>query len=337
MALNNAQDGMAGRDANQATNSNADGKLGFSFTSVPAAGTDPGGCVQDNITGLMWEVKTTDGGLRDWAKTYTNYDSTTAAQKNGAVPTQAEIDAQTNSVGFMNSVNAQGLCGYSDWRLPSADELQSIVDYGVASPGPTIDANWFPNTRGNVYFWSASPNVGLSYIAWVVDFSSGSVGSDGSVPRNGNFLVRLVRAGQSQTLPRYAVSADGLEVTDNQTKLIWRRCAEGMNWDGTTCAGIASTFTHEAALQQAAIQASSTGIAWRLPNVKELASIADKSFSNPAIDATAFPATPANWFWSVSPFVGVSNYAWNVSFWYGYVHSYARSSIDHVRLVRAGQ
>ena len=34
LALNNAQDGMTGRDANTATNSNTDGKLGFSFTSV---------------------------------------------------------------------------------------------------------------------------------------------------------------------------------------------------------------------------------------------------------------------------------------------------------------
>ena len=56
MSLNNAQDSMVGRDANVSTNSNSDGKLGFSFTKVS------GGCVQDNVTGLTWEVKTTDGG-----------------------------------------------------------------------------------------------------------------------------------------------------------------------------------------------------------------------------------------------------------------------------------
>ena len=196
IALNNAQDGMAGRDANASTNSNADGKLGFSFTSVPAAGSDPGGCVQDNVTGLMWEVKTADGGLRDWRKTYTNYDSTASAQKwNGSAyvaPTQTEIDAATNSVGFKNSVNTQGLCGYSDWRLPTADELQSIVDYGVAVPGPTVDANWFPNTQGNVY-WSASPFVGYSDYAWFVSFNDGLV--YGGL-RYVSLYVRLVRAGQ---------------------------------------------------------------------------------------------------------------------------------------------
>ena len=189
-ALNSTQDGMVGRDANVATNGNTDGKLGFSFTAVT------GGCVQDNVTGLMWEVKTADGGLRDKSKTYTNYDSTASAQKwNGSTyvnPTQTDIDAATNSVGFVTAVNASNLCSHSDWRLPTADELQSIVDYGVAYPGPTIDANWFPNAQGD-YFWSASPSVGNSYYAWYVRFSHGYVNLN---DRNYSYYVRLVRAGQ---------------------------------------------------------------------------------------------------------------------------------------------
>ncbi|MEQ1813101.1 MAG: DUF1566 domain-containing protein [Candidatus Nitrotoga sp.] len=98
----------------------------------------------------------------------------------------------------------------------------------------------------------------------------------------------------------FTISADGNEVTDQKTGLIWRRCAEGMNWDGSTCAGVATTFTHEAALQRAAVQATSTGTAWRLPNIKELSSIIDGNRSIPAIDLAAFPATPSNLFWSAS-------------------------------------
>lgn len=157
LALNDAQDGMRGRDVSSADN--ADGKLGFSYSAVA------GGCVQDNITGLMWEVKTADGGLRDGSNTYTN----------------------SGAVGFRNSVNSQTLCGYSDWRLPTADELQSLVDYGVAYPGPTIDTTWFPNTPGYV-FWS-SPYGG----AWNVNFFNGEVGQDNG---NSSYHVRLVRAGQ---------------------------------------------------------------------------------------------------------------------------------------------
>jgi Protein of unknown function (DUF1566) len=92
----------------------------------------------------------------------------------------------------------------------------------------------------------------------------------------------------------FTVSADGQEVTDTKTGLIWRRCAAGMTASGGTCTGTASAFTHEAALTHASTQATVTGVAWRLPNVKELSSIADKSRSNPAIDTVAFPATPAS-------------------------------------------
>jgi len=135
----------------------------------------------------------------------------------------------------------------------------------------------------------------------------------------------------------YVIFTDGAEVADQKTGLIWRRCSEGMVFSGGICTGTASTFTHEAALQRAAAQASSTGIAWRLPNVKELSSIADKSLSNPAIDSMAFPATPSYWFWSASPYAGYSNVAWYVNFGDGYVGNFYRDSSVYVRLVRAGQ
>ena len=178
LALNNAQDGMTGRDADPASNSNIDGKLGFSFSAVA------GGCVQDNVTGLMWEVKTADGGLRDWHKTYTNYSA--------AYNPNNQYGAATDASGYVTAVNATSLCGHNDWRLPSADELQSIVDYGVAYPGPTIDASWFPNTQGG-WFWSASSYVGYSDYAWGVYFNYGGVNDNN---RNVTYAVRLVRAGQ---------------------------------------------------------------------------------------------------------------------------------------------
>ena len=178
IALYPAQDGMIGRDVG-ATNGNTDGKLGFSFSSVS------GGCVQDNNTGLMWEVKTTDGGLRDWTKVYTNY---------SAVYNPASLyGTATDASGFVTAVNAATLCGFGDWRLPTRDELQSIVDYGVATPGPTVDATWFPNTQGDV-FWSASPYVVFSPYAWLVSFGNGYV--YGQYYRYLTYYVRLVRAGQ---------------------------------------------------------------------------------------------------------------------------------------------
>ncbi len=144
----------------------------------------------------------------------------------------------------------------------------------------------------------------------------------------------------------YTISSDGSEVTDQKTGLIWRRCAEGMAFSGGTCTGTASTFTHEAALQQATAQAGSTSVAWRLPNVKELASITDKTLFTPAIDPTAFPAIPAlatQNFWSSSPYISATNNcvvngcASLVRFYDGNTTGTLRSYAAYVLLVRGGQ
>ncbi len=204
MALHNVHAVVVGLETKETIHSTSDGKFGVSFSSVA------GGCVLDNITGLMWEVKTADGGLRDWNNTYTNFDSTAAAQKHnfasGALsnPIQAEIDTPGDSVGFKNQVNMQGLCDFRDWRLPTVDELQSILDYSAASPEPPFDTLWLPNTVNN-YFWSASSFVGDSDYAWIVDFHDGSVIDDF---RSFSGHVRLVRAGKPHISNRYTASVD---------------------------------------------------------------------------------------------------------------------------------
>ena len=149
-------------------------------------------CVQDNNTGLVWEGKpTTD--TRAATLTYTNYDDVGSAQKyNGSTyanPTQTEIDASTNSMGYKNAVNASALCGYTDWRLPTKEELQGIV---ASSGSPRIDTTWFPNMQVSFY-WSSSPYVGYSNFAWGIDFYNGSVNVN---YRSSGSLVRLVRASQ---------------------------------------------------------------------------------------------------------------------------------------------
>ena len=75
---------------------------------------------------------------------------------------------------------------------------------------------------------------------------------------------------------------------------------------------------------------------WRLPQIQELQTIVDGSVSDPAIDAVAFPNTPASRFWSASADANYSTFAWIVDFSVGYAYSYRKGSYQ-VRLVRAGQ
>ena len=148
-----------------------------------------------------------------------------------------------------------------------------------------------------------------------------------------SFLLSPVAA-----LAAYSYNDDGSEVIDSTTGLIWRRCAEGMAWSVSTCTGTAATYTHEESLQRASSEATTSGKAWRVPNVTELSSITKLGeVKNPSIDTTAFPETPAFWFWASTPFVSYSYGAWRVSFFDGVVdlpYPSARYETNRLRLVR---
>ena len=148
-------------------------------------------CVRQNSTGLIWQGQTPAGtGLRAFNQNYTNFDSTTELQiaddTTFVAPTQDEVDASTNSIGFKNAVNATNLCGSGAWRLPTKDELLSIVKINAAAP--MIDTDWFPNTSRS--FWTSSTDAGDALGAWNVDFKRGVAKFNG---RGSNLAVRLVR------------------------------------------------------------------------------------------------------------------------------------------------
>lgn len=198
------QDGDYGRDAQYRAGhlvKIGSGTAGFDFTKMDVNGNElPGdaeqwSCVLDNVTNLIWEEKTSDGGLRDVNNYYTWYDPN-AASNGGDEGIQNQgrcFGSDCDTFSYLNAVNSQGLCGFNDWSIPTINELKTIINYGRIYPA--TDIKFFRNAPPSNYFnwtWSSSTSTGISVgiSAWGVEFSNGQVGID--TKRNFG-RIRLVR------------------------------------------------------------------------------------------------------------------------------------------------
>lgn len=89
-----------------------------------------------------------------------------------------------------------------------------------------------------------------------------------------------------------AANASGSEVKDKETGLVWQRCVQGMQWNGSTCTGAATAQDWVVATKTAA------DAKWRLPTQVELEGLSEKSCSDPALNQTWFGAGPYGWVWT---------------------------------------
>jgi len=123
-------------------------------------GVDGTNCVTDNLTGLMW--------ARD------------ASNACGVVT------AQVNWVTALASCSNLNYGGYTDWRLPNAREMHSLIDYAQDFPmvcntaGTNVwtEGNPFTGLQSNwlsVDYWSSTTHGGNAAYAWGVGLSEGSV------------------------------------------------------------------------------------------------------------------------------------------------------------------
>ena len=223
----------------------------------------------------------------------------------------------------------------SDWRLPSIAELNTIVERGY---DPAINNTIFPNDSGSIV-WSGSPSAGKSDYALDVFFGY----SYTSYANWSSYLaVRLVRGGQSfDPLALYTPTSDFVDnkdgtVTHLKTGLMWKRCAEGQAWNGTTCAGDAARYDWKTAISLTSSSAGHND--WRIPTANELLTIVEYQTLDPAINATIFPNTPSSGFWSGSHYASVLGRVWLVSFSDGSVeNNVSQDSSLAARLVRVGQ
>jgi hypothetical protein len=195
------------------------------------------------------------------------------------------------------------LCGYTDWRLPTAFELFGIADVNtlmdvdersrrLARGQPAIDSRWFPHTVPGRYL-ASEPSDQTSM--WCVDFSTAYVFTCHRRMRSNTspLFVRLVRGPEALETGRWREAADergvpGGVVEDRYTGLAWRRCEEPQTWNGKRCTWAAKRYNYVQAVQHAGAQPG-----WRLPTIKEVNSLVERWFDKLDIPPSDFPAAGA--------------------------------------------
>ncbi len=98
--------------------------------------------------------------------------------------------------------------------------------------------------------------------------------------------------------PPWTLTQDGAYAIHLSDKLAWRRCVEGMHWDGKTCVGTPVLASFAQAMALAAERRKADGVEWRLPSVTELQRLVNKNANPPGLDTKLFPAAPGEWQWA---------------------------------------
>ena len=172
------------------------------------------------------------------------------------------------------------LNAYDDWRLPSCKELYSISDF--SSGWPYLNTTYFTLASGQItkdeQYWSSNYYVGVtveggSNSAFGVNYVTGHIKAYSAAaggPVGGKY-VRAVR-GENYGVNKFIENGDGT-ISDIATGLMWTQDdnGEGVDWEDALTYAEAYEFADQTD--------------WRLPNVKELQSIVDYSYSPSASDA----------------------------------------------------
>jgi len=245
--------------------------------------------VKDNNTGLIWEVKSPNGGDLNYYRL--KYSLEEADQ-------------------YIKELNQKQYGGFADWRLPRKEELRSIVDYSKKEI--TINQLFFPHSTPDFY-WSGDQYEADLKLNWGIYFV---YGCGIAYYKELKYSLRAVRGGINQKFGDKNESTlldngDGT-ITDQNSRLMWKKTeSPALNW------GDALAYCEN--LELAGYND------WRLPNQKELPTILDLSYHNQTwFHENYFPDTqisPLGFYMSSSTFG--ETFGWGVNFQFGYDGYYA--------------
>lgn len=190
-----------------------DGDQGFDFTRIDSNGDavdNPSfafDCVRDNVTGLVWQVKDNINAndIEYIDQKFTWFADDANGNVEGSLNESSSScnvsNMQCNTQDYVAEINSVGMCGFFDWRLPSTNELQSIIHYGKTTP-PLVDTVFLPywgnNNSQPLWYWTNQSSADgvtddLAQSAWAFDMNTGN---DGILVKTSEQRVILVRAGR---------------------------------------------------------------------------------------------------------------------------------------------
>lgn len=202
--------------------------------------------VTDHVTGLMWQD--VEGG---W-KPFVTEENWNLQEYNNTSGDTAVTYCENLTLGE-----------YTDWRVPSLRELQTIIDHETVLFGAKIDSTF--NYRSPSDVWTSNSSMRFPGMMWYVDFESGEIdrwyGKD-------NRAVRCVRS-NSHTSTYASFSKSNGIVVDNQTNLKWQDDYS----DNNNTVKYAATWLNGISYCENLTLGNYTD--WRLPNKNELISLHD--------------------------------------------------------------
>jgi len=308
------------------------------------------GSVTDNLTGLVW--------LRD-ANCYLATPWTSAV---------SEVHALASGQCSLTDGSKAG-----DWRMPNLIEMESIIDASAANPALTpghpfrnvsttpywTSTSYFGGQSGSPNAWAVRLTDGIYVNDTVQNAKTGSLGVwavrgsvHGAVKLQASGLFVGYQAGDDGTVQtgvplvgsRFIENGNGT-VTDSQTGLVWMKQVDCIKGDWPTVVATARTL----ASGQCSLTDGSTAGQWRVPNRKEMQSLADRNQNNEAYylsntfrnsDQSVFqPAVFTNmydllYYWTSTTDAADPTQAWSVfSCDYG-VYSTPKSNMGYAFAVR---
>ena len=212
------------------------------------------------------------------------------------------------------------------WRLPTYNELLTIVNYERRSPS-VYDT--FQNTNDKEYWTQTKKAENEGLYRWTIHFKRGAVHfATGAYPTyiSTNHNVRCVSDEfAKKRLKERDFSKSGDVVTDNIHRLLWQ---DTLN----TKVDKYSFAEADAYCDNLSLGGLTSG--WRVPTVKELASVIDIEAYNPAIDGNFTNTAYNDAYWTNDTQSGLDTSKWYINFKDAVIRTNHASFDQYVRCVR---